>query len=73
MKTKNKKTVLNHDNLKRKHSTHPVDHAIDQLTIAQAIMFDELEGKNPYGMYSEFDSLIKLLNMYKNSELKVGI
>jgi hypothetical protein len=50
-----------------------VDYALDHITKAQSIMFEELEGNNPIGLYSEFRTLIKLLNMYKNSEIKVGI
>ena len=50
-----------------------VDYAIDHIERAQSIMFQELAGKNTIGLYSEFRTLIKLLNMYKNSEIKVRI
>jgi uncharacterized protein YpuA (DUF1002 family) len=45
-----------------------VQHAIDHLTMAQAIMFEEFEGRDVEGIYSEFDDLIEHIQKYHFGE-----
>jgi len=73
MKSKYQKPSVNSIEFTTKKQIKRVDYAINHISRAQSIMFEELEGSNPIGMYSEFGTLIKLLNMYKNSEIKLGI
>jgi len=73
MKSQHKKLTVNSLEFANTKQIDRVDYAINHITRAQSIMFEELEGSNPIGMYSEFGTLIKLLNMYKNSEIKLGI
>ena len=73
MKSQQEKLTVNSLEFANTKQIELVDYAINHITKAQAIMFEELEGTNPIGMYSEFGTLIKLLNMYKNSEIKLGL
>jgi len=73
MKSQHKKLSVNSIEFANTKQIDRVDYAINHITRAQSIMLEELEGANPIGMYSEFGTLIKLLKMYKNSEIKVGI
>jgi hypothetical protein len=73
MKSQHKKLTVNSLEFANTKQIDRVDYAINHITRAQSIMLEELAGTNPIGMYSEFRTLIKLLNMYKNSEIKLGI
>ena len=68
MKSQHKKNLLKEIGIESSQGNNAVDSAINHLAIAESIMFNELKGKNPIGMYSEFGSLIKLLKMYKNAD-----
>jgi len=68
MKSAQKKTLLKEIGIEFSQRNNAVDSAINHLALAESIMFNELKGRNPIGMYSEFGSLIKLLKMYKNAE-----
>ena len=68
MKSEQKNTLLKEIVIEFSQGNSAVNSAINHLATAQSIMFSELKGRNPNGMYSEFGSLIKLLNIYKNSE-----
>ena len=71
MKEAYNKNVLNEIGIESSQKNDAVDSAINHLVVAESIMLNELNGRNPIGMYSEFGSLIKLLKMYKNAEKMV--
>ena len=74
MKSKQKNITLQCVEFESGQQDNAVDHAIVHLRTAQLIMFEELDGRNPIGgMYSEFGTLLKLLEMYKNSNISEGI
>jgi hypothetical protein len=74
METKQKNITLKQLEFESGQQDNAVNHAIDHLRMAQSIMYEELDGRNPIGgMYSEFRTLIKLLEKYKNSNISVGI
>jgi len=44
------------------------EHAIDHLTMAQAVMFEEFEGRDVNGIYTAFDDLIEKIEKYHLGE-----
>lgn len=44
------------------------EHAIDHLTMAQAVMFEEFEGRDVNGIYTAFDDLIEKIERYHLGE-----
>jgi hypothetical protein len=55
------------DKEKDNYSNAP-EHAIDHLTMAQAIMFEEFEGRDVHGIYTMFDDLIEKIQIYNLGE-----
>ena len=61
------KTLLSRLTEESKNYDSKVEHALDHLEMAQAIMFEEFEGRDVNGIYSEFETLHKLIEHYNTN------